>query len=193
MANPMMSFFVTSATSRTGNLGGLAAADMTCQRLAAAVGVGNKTWRAYLSVDQGPDGKPINARDRIGKGPWYNAKGEKLADDLDKLHAMKGDYKLFITEKGAYVNGQWAGSPRPNEHDILTGTKTDGTVAMGQNCKSWTSQAAGDQKMVGHSDGLGPNMATTMHYPHWHGSHVTGCADTTPGGGAGRFYCFAAN
>jgi hypothetical protein len=191
-----MSFFVSSQTSKTGNLGGLKAADMRCQTLAAAVGLGDKTWHAYLSADADPDsnGMPVNARDRIGKGPWYNQKGVLLAADLDSLHMRKGDAEVFIDEKGGKINGQWSGSPTPNEHDILTGSKADGTLSKGQTCDNWTSAASSMKAGVGHSDGLGPNMATTGTYTSWNAAHANGgCNDTAPQGGAGRIYCFVVN
>ena len=136
-----MSFFVTSATSVTGNLGGLAGADATCQRLAAAVGEGARTWRAYLSVehDAANGNQPTHARDRIGAGPWRNANNVVLAKDLAELHARKGDASVFIDEHGQRINGQWTGSPSPVEHDALTGSNADGTVMAGQTCSDWTS------------------------------------------------------
>lgn len=191
-----MSFFVSSQTSKTGNLGGLKAADMRCQTLAAAVGLGDKTWHAYLSADADPDsaGMPVNARDRIGKGPWYNQKGVLLAADLDSLHMRKGDAEVFIDEKGGKINGQWSGSPTPNEHDILTGSKADGTLSKGQTCDNWTSTASAMKAGVGHADGLGPGMATTGTYTSWNAAHANGgCNDTAPQGGAGRIYCFVVN
>jgi hypothetical protein len=191
-----MSFFVTSQTSKTGNLGGLKAADQRCQALAMAVGAGSKTWRAYLSADEDPDNAnmPVNARDRIGDGPFYNQKGALLASDLDALHARKGDADLFIDEKGNKINGQWQGSPTPNEHDILTGSKADGTLLKGGTCDNWSSDSKSLKAGVGHSDGLGPKGATTGTYTSWNAAHSNaGCNDTAPQGGAGRFYCFATN
>jgi hypothetical protein len=191
-----MSFFVSSQTSKTGNLGGLKMADQRCQTLASAVGLGAKTWRAYLSADSDPDSNnmPVNARDRIGKGPWYNQKGVMLAANLEELHQRKGDADLFLDEKGGKINGQWKGSPSPNEHDILTGSKADGTLLAGQTCSNWTSESASMKAGVGHSDGLGPNAATTGTYTSWNGSHTNGgCNDTAPAGGAGRIYCFLVN
>ena len=119
-----LSFFVTSATSTTGNLGGLRGADNRCQTLAAAAGAGNKTWRAYLSVERDADNgnRPTDARSRIGTGPWFNAKGVMVAGSVAELHARKGDATLFIDEKGQQINGQWMGSPSPVEHDIMTGS-----------------------------------------------------------------------
>lgn len=189
-----MSFFVTSQTSKTGKLGGLKAADQICQTLAAAAGVGSKTWRAYLSADADPDNNnmPVHAGARIGEGPWYNQKGVMLAADLAALHARKGDAEVFLDEKGIKINGQWSGSPTPNQHDIFTGSKADGTLDPGKTCGSWTSEATEMTAAVGHSDGLGPGMATTGTYASWNASHYNGgCNDTSPKGGAGRFYCFA--
>jgi hypothetical protein len=188
----MLTFFVSSDTSATGDLGGLDAADMRCQTLAAAVGAGDHTWRAYLSVEADP--APTNARDRIGTGPWYNANGELLAMDLTALHALTGNPDLFVDENGMKINGQWDGSPDPNEHDILTGSDADGNVIAGQTCADWTSSDAGDSKQVGHSDGLGPGMNPDPPYSSWNSAHASdGCDDTAPAGGAGRIYCFAAD
>lgn len=187
-----LSFFVSSTGSKTGDLGGLGGADKKCQDLAAAVGAGGKTWHAYLSVEKGPAGTPINAKDRIGMGPWVNAKGVTVAKDLEDLHARDGDAEVFIDEKGEKVPGQWAGSPKPVIHDILTGSKRDGTLYAGETCKDWTSSAAADKAWVGHSDGLGPSMSMEMMYRGWNASHENGgCDDTAPRGGAGRIYCFA--
>ena len=214
-ASANASFFVTSDTSMTGNLGGLSGADMRCQRLAAAVGLGGKTWHAYLSVEHGTNGDggmgPVNARDRIGAGPWYNVRGALVAQDLTSLHMRKGDPTIFIDEHGVMINGQWTGAPTPLEHDVLTGTNADGTLAMGKTCSDWTSSAgvpdggvpdggAADGgyfvARVGHTDGLGPNCATAPAPPNdvssWNSAHDNaGCNDTAPRGGAGRLYCFA--
>ncbi|HKO47096.1 MAG TPA: hypothetical protein VJV79_05195, partial [Polyangiaceae bacterium] len=183
-AHAMMNFFVTSDTKPTGNLGGLTGADARCQMLAAAVGHGGKTWRAYLSASS----PATNAKDRIGPGPYYNSKGEQLAADKDALHARSGDAALFLDEKGNRINGQWANSPTPNQHDILTGTQKDGTLAANQTCADWTATTGMSQ--VGHSDGLGPSMAATGNFIIWNGSHTGQCGDTAPGGGAGKIYCF---
>jgi hypothetical protein len=206
------SFFVTSDTNMTGDLGGLNGADMRCQNLAAAVGLGGKVWHAYLSVEHGPGGDagtgPINAKDRIGTGPWYNVKGALIAQDLTSLHARTGDPALFITERGVMINGQWTGSPAPLEHDILTGTNADGTLAVGKTCSDWTSAVGPPDggapdggslfvARVGHADGFGPmcNTATTPNnLTSWNSAHDNaGCNDNRPRGGAGRIYCFAAN
>lgn len=191
-----LSFFVSSDKSMTGDLGGLAGADARCKRLAAAVGASSRTWRAYLSVEHDPDhgGDAVNARDRIGRGPWYNAHGVLLAKDLAALHARKGDADVFLDENGAKIPGQWPGSPPPIEHDILTGSQADGTLLAGQTCADWTSSSSSDTAQVGHSDGLGPGANPDPPYSSWNSAHVNGgCNDTAPRGGAGRIYCFAAD
>lgn len=188
------SFFVTSVTSTTGNLGGLAGADATCQRLAAAVGQGARTWRAYLSVERDPanGNQPTHARDRIGTGPWLNANRAVVANSVAELHTRTGDANAFLDERGQRINGQWTGSPGPIEHDILTGSNADGTVAPGLTCADWTSASATATAQVGHSDGMGPNQSTAGALASWNSAHVNqNCADTAPRGGAGRFYCFA--
>jgi hypothetical protein len=190
-----LGFFVTSATSGTANLGGLAAADARCRALAAAVGAGDRTWRAFLSVehDVAKDGRSTTAFERIGRGPWYNAEGALVASGLSELFARAGDAALFIDEKGARINGQWVGSPTPNEHDILTGTLLDGGVALGKTCGDWNGDA-GSVAVVGHSDGLGPNQDGTPPRNSWFSAHDNAsCGDTAPRGGAGRYYCFAAD
>src|SRR5262249_11613090 len=125
-----MSFFVTSTTSVTGNLGGLSGADNRCQTLALAAGVSRKAWRAYLSVEHDPDngGRPTDARSRIGSGPWWNANGTLVARNLDELHARTGDPSVFVDEHGRRINGQWSGSPAPVQHDVLTGSTANGTL-----------------------------------------------------------------
>ena len=191
---PTVGFFVTSATSVTGNLGGLGAADATCQRLALAAGHGSRTWRAYLSVERDPanNNQPTHARDRIGAGPWYNANRQLIANTLAELHARSGDAALFLDERGQRINGQWTGSPTPIEHDILTGSNADGTLAAGLTCSDWTSDSAAFTAQVGHSDGMGPNQSTTPPLSSWNSAHANlNCSNTAPRGGAGRFYCFA--
>jgi hypothetical protein len=191
-----LSFFVTSATSMTGNLGGLRGADNRCQTLAAAAGAGNKTWRAYLSVERDTDNGngPTDARSRIGTGPWSNAKGVMVAGSVAELHARKGDATLFIDEKGQQINGQWMGSPSPVEHDIMTGSMADGTLLAGFTCGDWTSDSSTTFGQVGHSDGLGPNGDTSGALSSWNSAHANqNCANTAPRGGAGRIYCFARN
>lgn len=186
-------FFVTSDTSATGNLGGLAGADARCERLATAAGLSKKGWAAYLSVEHEPaTGAAVHARDRIGSGPWYNVRGVELAADLDALHARKGDADVFLSEKGEKIAGQWPDSPKPVEHDILTGSDPQGHVIAGQTCADWTSESAELMAMVGHSDGLGPGGDGSGPYASWNSSHANGgCNDTAPRGGAGRLYCFA--
>ncbi|WP_437805866.1 hypothetical protein [Sorangium sp. So ce1078] len=191
---PSLSFFVSSTGSPTANLGGLAGADKRCQDLAAAVGAGAKTWRAYLSVEKGPNDGPVHAKDRIGAGPWYNAKLAMVAANIEELHARFGDHTVFLDEKGEMVPGQWPGSPTPNQHDILTGTDRNGTLKAGQTCADWTSEDPGQTAWVGHSDGTGPNQSMADMYRPWNSVHSSGsCADTAPGGGNGRVYCFAAD
>lgn len=195
MAQPAnMSFFVTSSGSGKGaDLGGLAGADALCQQLATAAGAGAKTWRAYLST-QGAGA--VNAKDRIGRGPWQNAKGEIIAKDVAELHTTGGNLTkaTALTEKGTVVKGR---GDTPNEHDVLTGTQMDGTAfAAGEDrtCRNWTYNGADGAVMVGHSDrtGLDESVAAKS----WNASHPSrgGCSqDALKGtGGAGYFYCFAA-
>ena len=194
-----MSFFVTSnGVGKGADLGGLEGADRHCQQLAQAAGAGNKTWRAYLST-QAADGKPaVNARDRIGKGPWQNAKGVVVAKNVDELHGANNLTKQTdLTEKGEVVNGR---GDTPNKHDALTGTAPDGKAfppGEDKTCKNWTSSTQGTA-IVGHIDRQGlrddePNRS-------WNSSHPSrgpdgGCsqADLRSTGGDGLFYCFAAN
>jgi hypothetical protein len=188
-----LSFFITSQGPGDGaNLGGLAGADAHCQKLAAAAGAGNKTWRAYLSKDAS-DGKPaVNAKDRIGSGPWYNAKGVKVAENVADLHSdnNKLSKENSITEKGAVVNGR---GDTPNQHDILTGSQADGTAftdGADHTCKNWTSNGEGSAN-VGHHDRQGGGPAPTS----WNASHGSrGCSQQNliGTGGNGYFYCFAA-
>jgi hypothetical protein len=194
-SGPALGFFVTSATSTTGNLGGLAGADATCQRLATAVVQGARTWRAYLSVERDPANanRPTHARDRIGSGPWFNANQVAVANSVAELHGRTGDAAVFVDERGQRINGQWTGSPTPNQHDILTGSNADGTLAAGLTCSDWTSESTTVRGVVGHSDGFGPNQSTAGALASWNAAHTMSqsCANTAPGGGAGRFYCFA--
>ena len=193
-------FFVTSVgIGNGGNLGGLAGADNYCQTLAQAAGAGAKTWRAYLST-QAADGKPaVNARDRIGKGPWQNSKGVVIAKDVADLHGASNNLtkQTALTEKGEVINGL---GDKPNRHDMLTGSQPDGTAfAAGEDrtCKNWTSSTQGSA-MVGHFDRLGLRDDDASH--SWNTSHPSrgpdgGCsqADLKSTGGDGLFYCFAAN
>lgn len=194
-----MSFFVTSVGSGKGaDLGGLAGADRHCQSLAQAAGAGGRTWRAYLST-QGTDGAPtVNARDRIGKGPWHNAKGELVARDVDHLHGASNNVtkQTALNEKGQIVAG--AGD-KPNRHDILTGSRADGTAFAPRDpdmtCGNWTRSGTEGAVVVGHHDRKGPTAdpwATS-----WNSSHQSrgGCRQEAlrGTGGDGLVYCFAAN
>jgi len=182
-----MSFFITSAGPGDGaNLGGLAGADKHCQALAEAAGVSGKTWRAYLSTSA------ADARDRVGKGPWHNAKGELIAANLAELHgaANKIDKQTGLTEKGGTVNGR---GDSPNMHDILTGSNADGTVVAGKTCNDWTNNGAGSA-FVGHHDRIGlRDDAPSKSWNASHGSRGCGKDDLPKSGGNGFFYCFAAN
>ncbi len=184
-----MSFFVTSAGPGNGaNLGGLAGADKQCQTLATAAGAGNRTWRAYLSAAAANGQPAVNARDRIGKGPWYNAKGVRVAADVADLHSDKNQLSKdnSLTEKGAVVNGR---GDNPNTHDILTGSNLDGTLTPDATCNNWTSNAAGAASL-GHHDRQGGGTNPTS----WNSAHASkGCsqANLVGTGGAGLFYCFA--
>ena len=189
-----LSFFVTSTTNPTGNLGGLRGADALCQSLATAVGAGSKTWRAYLSVERDADNgnNPANARERVGTGPWVNAAGVTIAANVNDLHGRRGDASVFVDERGQRINGQWTGSPSPVQHDILTGSSADGSLMAGFTCSDWTSSSSAVAAQVGHSDGFGPNQDTSGSLSSWNSAHASAsCADTAPRGGAGRIYCFA--
>ncbi|MHA6685271.1 hypothetical protein [Mesorhizobium sp. A556] len=182
------SFFVTSQGSGKGaDLGGLAGADAHCTMLAEAAGVTGKTWHAYLSTSD------TDARDRIGAGPWFNAKGEKIADDVASLHsdANKLTKQLALNEKGEVVNGR---GDKPNRHDILTGSKPDGTRIADQTCGDWTMSGAEGVAMMGHSDRIGLDDSAAA--KSWNSSHASrgGCSqEALKGtGGDGLFYCFAA-
>jgi len=189
--SPDMTFFVTSTGSGKGaDLGGLAGADKLCQTLAATVGAGGKTWRAYLST-QGAGA--VNAKDRIGDGPWQNAKGVVVAKSNADLHGASNNLnkQTAITEKGEVVNGR---GDTPNRHDILTGTQPDGTaftVAEDKTCGNWTKSGDGSA-IVGHHDRTG--LDTSPPALSWNSSHPSaGCSDEAliKTGGAGRLYCFA--
>ena len=133
-----------------------------------------------------------HAKDRIGQGPWYNVNLQLIANNLAELHSRTGDAALFLDERGRRINGQWTGSPTPNEHDILTGSNADGTLASGLTCADWTSDSASAIGQVGHSDGMGPGQSTAGALSSWNSSHTNqNCANTAPRGGAGRLYCFA--
>ena len=192
-----ISFFVTSVgVGKGADLGGLAGADAHCQTLAQAAGAGAKTWRAYLST-QG--GGAVNARDRIGAGPWSNAKGIVVAKSVDDLHSPANalSKQTALTETGAVVNGR---GDTPNTHDVLTGSTAEGRAIAGDpdmTCKNWTSSTAGSA-MVGHSDRTGLDESAPA--KSWNASHPSrgpggGCAqdDLKGTGGAGLYYCFATN
>jgi hypothetical protein len=193
-----MGFFITSAGPGNGaNLGGLEGADKHCQALAAAAGAGNRTWRAYLST-QPAGGQPgVNARDRIGTGPWYNVKGQLIAANVADLH---GDIErdrnnirkpTALNEKGGEVSGV---GDKVNQHDMLTGSDSHGRVLLGAanttTCDNWTSNADTSRAMLGHHDRLGGANAS------WNAVHLSaGCSQEAlvKTGGAGLFYCFATN
>jgi hypothetical protein len=191
-----MSFFVTSTVPGSGNLGGLAGADQICQNLAAAAGAGGKTWHAYLSQQAQGNTPAVNARGRIGAGPWYNAKGQLVASNVADLHGdQQRDRNTIrkanaLTEKGEMVNGV---GDMPNQHDMLTGSDSDGrafTDGLDHTCNNWTSDSATNRAMLGHSDRNGGNNTS------WNAAHMS--RDCTKEGlvatgGAGRFYCFATN
>lgn len=194
-----MGFFITSAGPGNGaNLGGLAGADRHCQALAQAAGAGNRTWRAYLSTTASGSQPAVNARDRIGAGPWYNAKGAIIAQNVADLH---GDVQrdrnslnkeFALNEKGANVNGR---GDQPNQHDILTGSDSTGRALPGDaattTCGNWSSSTAGaGSAMIGHHDRSGGGNSS------WNSAHATrGCSqeNLVATGGAGLFYCFAIN
>ncbi len=189
-----MTFFVTSVNPGKGaDLGGLEGADAHCQKLAAAVGAGNRTWRAYLSTTS--NGQPkVNARDRIGRGPWQNVKGEVIAFHVDELHTRNNLTKqTALTEKGEVVSGR---GDAVNLHDVLTGSQPDGRGIAGDadsNCSNWTQTGSG-AAMVGHTDRLG--LKDDMPSKSWNSSHQSrGCGIEAlkSTGGAGLFYCFAVN
>ena len=194
-----MSFFVTSVGAGNGaNLGGLAGADRHCQALAMAVGAGGKTWHAYLSASAASGQPAVNARDRIGAGPWYNAKGARIAQNVADLHgdtleaARKGNNLTKVTalnEKGETTNGV---GDTPNRHDMLTGSQLDGTAytdGADHTCQNWTSNSTGIAQL-GHSDRTGGGNTS------WNSTHASrGCSqeNLVSTGGAGLFYCFAIN
>jgi hypothetical protein len=193
-ANPM-SFFVTSANPGKGaDFGGLAGADRHCQSLASAAGAGGRTWRAYLSTTAAGGGAAVNARDRIGRGPWTNAKGAVVAANVEELHGTNNlNKQTALTEKGAIVSG---GGDPVNTHDILTGSGPDGRVSAATSdttCGNWTKSGEGSA-IVGHHDRRGLDESAAA--KSWNSSHPTrGCGmDALKStGGGGLMYCFAAN
>src|SRR5512145_2431799 len=183
-----MTFFITSVGSgKGGDLGGLAGADAHCQSLAQAAGAGTRTWRAYLSNFAPPGVTPINARDRIGSGPWHNAKGVQIAQNVDDLHSAnnKINKETGLTEKGDPVKGR---GETPNQHDILTGSQPDGRAFPGNinvTCNNWSSSSIG-KALVGHHDRQG--IADTEYQRSWNSSHMSrSCSqeDLVATGGAG--------
>lgn len=191
-----MTFFITSAGAGKGaDLGGLAGADTICQTLAEKVGAGKRTWHAYLSTQEA-DGEPaVNARDRIGKGPWQNAKGVVIAKDVADLHGASNNLnkETALTETGEPVKGR---GDTPNTHDILTGSQADGAAFPAgddKTCGNWTKGGADGAAMLGHHDRVGLNDSAPM--KSWNSSHLSrgGCnpAALQSTGGAGLFYCFA--
>ena len=195
-AQNTMSFFITSAGPGDGaKLGGIAGADAHCKALADAAGVTGKTWRAYLSAKAAAGQPAINAKDRIGRGPWYNAKGVKVAENVADLHSdnNKLGKENSLTERGATVNGR---GDTPNQHDILTGSQLNGTVSpdtTDTTCSNWTSNAnAVGAALVGHHDRQGGGANPTS----WNSAHPSrGCSqqNLVGTGGNGYFYCFAIN
>ena len=192
MQNSGMSFFITSAGPGNGaDLGGLAGADAHCRSLAAAVGEGNRTWRAYLSASASGGQPAVNARERIGSGPWYNAKGVRVAMDVADLHGANNGLSKTgsLSERGEVVNGR---GDTPNRHDILTGSQLDGTAFPGtadKTCSNWTSSGEGSAQ-VGHHDRQGGGDNPTS----WNSAHGSrGCSQENlrATGGNGLFYCFA--
>lgn len=193
-----MSFFVTSAGSGKGaDLGGLEGADAICQRLAQAVGAGGKTWRAYLSTQAAGGTAAVNARDRIGAGPWRNAKGTVIAGSVADLHGAAGSLtkQTALNERGEAVNGR---GDSPNQHDMLTGSQADGTAfgpGEDRTCGNYTRSGAEGAVMLGHHDRMGLDESPPA--KSWNMSHLSrgGCSqDALKGtGGAGLFYCFATN
>ena len=190
--NPMTFFVTSSNPGQGGNLGGLAGADAYCQKLASNVGAGGQTWHAYLST-QGA--QAVNARDRIGKGPWLNAKGEAIATSVDNLHSAGNNLnkKTALTEKGEVVAGR---GDAVNMHDILTGSTAEGRSVSGSadaTCGNWTSATTGSA-IVGHHDRIGLNESAPMKsWNHSHPSKACDMAALKSTGGDGRFYCFATN
>ena len=178
-------FFITSqGPGDGGNLGGLSGADAHCKKLAEAAGISGSTWRAYLSTSS------ENARDRIGPGPWHNAKGEVIAMNLAELHGEANNItkQSALTEKGEMVMGR---GDETNMHDILTGSTPEGTVVAGQTCSDWTSNGS-ETAIVGHHDRMG--LKDDAPSKSWNSSHPTrGCGkdDLPKSGGNGLFYCFA--
>jgi hypothetical protein len=193
------SFFVTSKGSGKGaDFGGLDGADRHCQTLAAAAGLPNRTWRAYLSSSATASTPAVNAKDRIGSGPWQNVRGDVIARNVAELHGTNNlNKQTALTEGGAMVNGR---GDTPNQHDVLTGSRPDGTAfpasAGDKTCGNWTKSGEGSA-VVGHHDRQGlPPPVPPEEAMSWNSSHASrGCSDAALAstGGAGKLYCFAAN
>ena len=191
-----MTFFVTSADGGKGaDLGGLSGADRHCQKLAQAAGAGNRTWRAYLSNSATGSQPAVNAIDRIGRGPWQNAKGVVIATDIENLHGANNVTKqTALTEKGEIVKGR---GDKPNMHDILTGSQTNGLAfppGRDMTCGNWTKSGAEGAAQVGHGDRQG--ITDDYYGRSWNSSHLSrGCSldALKSSGGAGLLYCFAVN
>ena len=191
-----MGFFVTSSNPGNGSadLGGFAGADKHCQSLAQAAGAGSRTWHAYLSTSATASSPAVNARDRIGRGPWYNANGVLIARNVDALHVEGNITKqTALTEKGTVINGR---GDTPNTHDMLTGSDTQGMAfppGADTTCGNWTQSGVGGSAQVGHHDRTGLDDKPPAH--SWNDSHPSrGCSAEAlkSSGGAGLYYCFAA-
>ena len=195
-AQEAMTFFVTSVgPGKGGDLGGIEGADRHCQVLAQAAGAGGRTWRAYLSTQAAGASPAVNARERIGRGPWHNAKGVVIAKDVEDLHATnKINKQTALSEKGEIIAGI---GERPNRHDMLTGSQPDGRAfAPGEDrtCGNWTKGGADGSAMLGHHDRVGIRDDEAMR--SWNSSHPSrGCTQDglRSTGGDGLFYCFAVN
>ena len=180
--HPMTFFLTSNGPGKGANLGGLAGADAHCQKLAAEAGAGNHTWRAYLST-QGPNA--VNAKDRIGKGPWYNANGDMIGQDVAEMHGMMHRFsaRTVVDERGRMIPG---GGFAPNRHDVLTGTQLDGTAypaGADMTCGNWTKTDNNGKARIGHFDRAAWNSA--------HDNRGCTAEGVKPGGGDGLFYCFA--
>ena len=192
LQDPPMSFFITSVGPGNGaDLGGLEGADGHCRALAEAVGAGDLEWRAYLSTIATETEPAVHARDRIGSGPWYNAKGVIVAKSIEDLHSENNNLnkETALDERGEMVNGR---GDSPNMHDILTGSQLDGTAFMGEgytNCDNWNSAGEGSAQ-VGHHDRTGGGQNPTS-WNSAHGSRGCSQANLQGTGGNGLFYCFA--
>jgi len=190
-ANPMTFFVTSTGVGQGASLGGLTGADRHCQALASAAGAGGRTWRAYLSTNAAGGGAAVDARDRIGSGPWRNAKGVVIANSVAELHGANNNLnkQTALTETGAVVNGS---GDTPNMHDILTGSTPDGRAAP-QTCNNWTTSGDG-AAIVGHHDRMGlDDSAPAKSWNSSHPSRACGLEALKATGGAGLMYCFAAN